>query len=61
MREELQELNMMQEEMNAETGGMTSEELQGYVGAMIDGDLFSLGLLGRHVQRRADNVAGEGE
>ena len=36
MREELQELNMMQEEMNAETGGMTSEELQGYVGAMID-------------------------
>lgn len=36
MREELQELNMMQEEMNRETGGMTSEELQGYVGAMID-------------------------
>jgi len=36
MREELQELNMMQEEVNRETGGMTSEELQGYVGAMID-------------------------
>ena len=36
MKEELNELNMIQEEINAETGGMSFQELQGYVGAMID-------------------------
>ena len=36
MKEELNELNLIQEEINAETGGMSFQELQGYVGAMID-------------------------
>ena len=36
MKEELNELNMIQEEINAETGGMSFQELQGYVGSMIN-------------------------